>query len=265
MMRSAIALIALVCTAAGASNAQRPSVPLLEVGSPQIQTARIVAGVDTFAILAEHPRDFQLGSMITQTIVDRSTEPARLIRVRHIYLGVRQSDLDRLRYRERQGTHSDSMVLHSATLAPLFAASKRNLVSLSLWFQEDSVLGESSDIRFPGEWPSVYVIEAPVFYEGAVDVLLQSLSLRTGLAIEVPVLGVQRRDKHPSVLIRVLGAERLVLEDGTRCSAWRVEVDGAREPLTGTYWLDQRTRALLQIQPPPPARARYVRRSGCGQ
>lgn len=263
MIRTAIAFVTIIGAATGVLDAQRPSELLLEVGDPQIQVSRIPVRVDTFAILAEEPRDFELGSMITRTIIDPSTEPATLIRVRHIYLGVRHIDLGRPGYGERQGTHSDSMVLDYATLAPQFASSKRNLWSLSLSFTEGYVSGESSSIQLPGRSRSLYVLEAPVFYEGAIDVLLQSLSLRPGLTIEVPVLGVRRREESPSVLLRVVGAERLVLEDGTHCSTWRVEVKGAREPLVGTYWIDQRSRALLQIR--PTEQGRYVRRSGCGE
>jgi hypothetical protein len=137
---------------------------------------------------------------------------------------------------------SDSFALDRRTLAPLHARMENEVQTELLDFRPDEVR-RVVDADW-GADTSHIAVYAPVFYAGAMDLLLGALPLAEGFAAELAVFDAEAG----SAIVRVAveAAEELRVPGDRPARTWRVAVHPGTS--AGTYWMDRESHALVQFE-----------------
>ncbi|HEX2205851.1 MAG TPA: hypothetical protein VHG91_21230 [Longimicrobium sp.] len=242
MIRAARHAAVLLALAAAPLAAQTALVP---VGSPDVRTAHLADRVDSLAVVVDRVQPYPVGSLVLQTVLVQDAGRDAVLRVETLS--------------DTAGTVAgvDSFTVLRASLAPLAYASRVGQKARSIRFEGVRVRGEEVT---RGVRKAVDVaLPSLLFDGGTMDILLGALPLREGYAARLPVYHVDRA-AAASASVQVLGAERVRTMDGGSCLAWRIAVAGGPSP--GTYWIEERTRALVRHEGTG-SPVRLVRRHGC--
>lgn len=191
-----------------------------------LDTTFIRAGVDSVAIVVEQRGDtVRAGTWVTETRIDSANGARRIVHIQ------------RLLVEGEAPTVADSSHFHWRTLVPI-SAHLRGEVPFDFLFGPPGVRivslrnSRSLDVE----------LASPVFYGGAVDLLLRALPLRVGYRAVFPVLmpyGAQG-EMHVSVT----GQERVRTLDGGTCTSLVVRVVNGDDE--GTYRIATATRDLVR-------------------
>lgn len=215
----------------------------LEVGSPEIQAARIRPGFDTLLLTRARGGEEQpVGELTLRTTL------AGAVIVRGEQTRGRRGDV----------VDADSFTLLRSSLAPVQQRSTRGTRGQTLRFDGRRVRG--SRTTGGAATPIEIDLAAPAFYGNSVDLVLSALPLREGYSARFPVLSVESGDVV-EVQARVAGAEAVRTADGGACRTWRVEVAGGNT--NGTYWIERSGRGLVRFASRD-GELRMLRKSGCG-
>ncbi|HET6764606.1 MAG TPA: hypothetical protein VFH27_13070 [Longimicrobiaceae bacterium] len=228
LIRAALLLLLLIPSAAAAQMPARVQSDAVVPGSPVLRPAEVREGVDTVGmVMTVNGRSLPIGMLVVET--RRVTAPGGAPAVWRV-----ETTTSRL-----VASTVDTFVVQMATLAAVSNRTHEDRVA-ALDYAGGMVRGTIAEGGAVGrvEVP----LPAPVFYDGAMDIVLGALPLADGYEAHLPVYD----DEAGAVawrLVRVAGSDSLPGEGGM-ADAWRVET--SRGTTRSTYWMDKRTRRMLR-------------------
>lgn len=231
--------VALAAVALPAAALCQPGPEQVRPGTPLDMTF-IRPGLDSAAILMARGGDtMRVGLAVMETRIDSTSGERRIVEVHRMSLG------------PGAPATADSSHLRWQTLLPI-SSHTRGDSPYDYHFGPSGV--RVVTIR-DGRAREV-ALDAPVFYEGSVVLLLRALPLRVGYRAVLPVLtpGGAPGEMH----VTVTGEEDVRTLDGGTCACLVVEVRTGRN--VGTHRLATATRALVRFDS---EYAILVRPTGC--